>query len=235
MAKWRAWFGIALVVYLALTAWVQTQPLETSVVRPASPEAEPTAGEFGEPPSAQAVPVPGPQQQRKPSSTNPPRRELSNERPAALQTASPDMILSKKIELNARKYQLARARAVPRSHYDTSMGPLTGVQAGFAIVDSEAKGLVMGENERPVVVNPANNTLGIVSGTLIAVLHDLTTAETVATRHGLNVLVVDKNISAAFFKCPPGQDIAKAARRLAADPAVSSVETEVIFGHKVRR
>jgi hypothetical protein len=79
-----------------------------------------------------------------------------------------------------------------------------------------------------VVLNPRTGNLGVVIGTLIVKLADMTQAEAIGAAHGLTLSSRFDHLNLAFYTAGPGQDIAAAAAALRADARVTSADPEIL-------
>jgi len=146
--------------------------------------------------------------------------------------------MSKPVQVNARGRVVLGARAVPTGTYDSSFGPVLFEQNGFSIVALNTKNdpswndLVMHESDRPVVVNPGNGRLGIVTGTLIVKFTDIHQADKLAGREGLQLMSVDESIGVAYFHAPENYHLLSGSEKLRKSADVERVELEVVENFK---
>lgn len=149
--------------------------------------------------------------------------------------------LSPKRRINQRPYHILGARAVPRDQYQASMGQILFEHNGFAVVGlastaTEAwREMVLRENDRPVVVNPSNGRLAVVTGTLIVKLRDMSAAEQLAALEKLEILSKDESIRTVFFRAPPNYLLLAGQTRLLEHPDVERVELELYQARKEPR
>jgi len=143
------------------------------------------------------------------------------------------MRVGKPMTVNGRAMDLLAAVAVPKDEYRTNMGAILFEQNGFAIVADRsvrARDLMVNGYRRPVVRNPANGRLGIVSGTLICIFREGYTPEHIAQREGFETLLWNESSRTAYFKAGAGYPLLRGAAALARDPEIESVEIEVLQG-----
>lgn len=144
--------------------------------------------------------------------------------------------MSKPIDVNERREVVLGARAIPTSQYNSSYGPVLFEQNGFSVVaidttaDNDWKDLVVRAGDRPLVINPANAHLGIVTGTLVVKLTDVRQAEPLAGRQNLQLISVDESIHTAYFRAPENYHLLSGAAEVGKDRAVEHVELEIVRG-----
>lgn len=142
--------------------------------------------------------------------------------------------MSDAVKLNGRDRIVLGARAVPTAQYNSSFGPVLFQRSGFSIVglnlgaDPQWNDLIMHESDRPVVVNPANGQLGIVTGTLMIKFSDIHQADKLAGRENLQLTSLDEAIGVGYFKAPDNYHLLSASQRLQNEPDVLRVELEVV-------
>lgn len=120
------------------------------------------------------------------------------------------------------------------------MGDILSEQLGFAIVaapstsggDDQWRDLVVRDQDRPVLINPANGRLAIVTGTIAVKLKDLSVATQLATAENLEKLTTDESINTVYFKAPEGYLLLAGQQRLTKDPNVDRVEIELYHTRK---
>jgi len=148
---------------------------------------------------------------------------------------------------NSQQYQmLPSVRAVASTPQESPQQALAQVGGGKVI---ETKGayvvytatqqgpaalsVVSGRTSFPTVVNIRTNGIGILPGTIRARLKDPSSAEAVASAHGLQLVRNFPHLQTAFYQAASGQDVVAAAAAVAADPRVVSAEPEVLEHVKV--
>jgi hypothetical protein len=145
-----------------------------------------------------------------------------------------DLKLGRPVSVNGRNQMVLGARAVPTSKYDPSFGPVLFKKNGYSIValDTDAdpswQEMVMHDSDRPLVVNPSNGRLGVVTGTLMIKFSDLHAADRIAGRENLQLLSLDESIGVGYFKAPENYQLLYASDRLRKDRDILRVELEVV-------
>jgi hypothetical protein len=79
-----------------------------------------------------------------------------------------------------------------------------------------------------VAVNERTGAVAVIPGTLTVRLRKGRDPAALARRHGVALVSAAPRIRAAFVRVPPGADLTAAQAALAKDPAVESVEIEVL-------
>ena len=79
-----------------------------------------------------------------------------------------------------------------------------------------------------VVLNPRTGNLGVVLGTLIVKLADMSQADALAAAHGLTLSSRFDHLGLAFYTAAPGRDLAAATAALRADMRVTSADPEIL-------
>lgn len=145
--------------------------------------------------------------------------------------------ISAALKINNHDQQVLAARAIPTPDYSAKQfGPLLFEENGFSIVAVDTRNsepwadLVVHEADRPVVVNPANGRLGVVTGTVILKLRNIADAEKIATRENFKLLSVDSTIDTAYFRARENYGLVSGSQRLQRDPGITRVELEVVQG-----
>lgn len=142
--------------------------------------------------------------------------------------------LSSPVKVNSRAALILGARAVPMSLYNNSFGPVLFEQDGYSVValdtaqDPSWSELVMHESDRPLIVNPSNGRLEIVTGTLLVKLVDIKEADRLGGLENLQLLSVDEAINVAYYRAPENFHLLAGAEHLSKNPTVRNVEIEVV-------
>ncbi|MGZ3722025.1 MAG: hypothetical protein ACXVA9_03780 [Bdellovibrionales bacterium] len=142
------------------------------------------------------------------------------------------------VSVNGRQQLVLGARGVPTPKYNSSFGPILFEKYGYAIValntsaDPAWTELIMHESDRPLIVNPSNGRLGIVTGTLMIKFSDIHQADKLAGRENLQLMSVDESIDVGYFKAPENYRLLSASDRLRQDPGILRVELEVVESFK---
>lgn len=148
---------------------------------------------------------------------------------------------SKTRRINEKPFQILGVRAVPRAEYSASMGDILFEQNGFAVVAlSPAAGegwqdLAWNNADRPVLVNPANGRLAIVTGTLVVKLKDLAAADRLAAQEQLTVIAKDESTKTVYFRPPADYSLLSGQQRLVKQADVERVEIELYQSRKEPR
>jgi hypothetical protein len=148
------------------------------------------------------------------------------------------LVLSQPVQIDQHKKLVLGARAVPRATYNRSYGPVLFEHHGYSIVaidtnaDSTWSELVYHSTDRPLVVNAANGSLEVVTGTLMVKLENIRDAESFAGRQGLNLLGVDEAVQVAYYRVPENFHLLSGVSALVKGPGVLRVEMEVFRDHK---
>ncbi len=79
-----------------------------------------------------------------------------------------------------------------------------------------------------VVLNQRTGRVGVVIGTILVKLADMSQAEAIGAAQGLTVSSRFDHLNLAFYTAAPGQDLAAATAALRADPRVTSADPEIL-------
>ena len=88
---------------------------------------------------------------------------------------------------------------------------------------------------RPLMVNPSNGRLVIVTGTLKVMVVDADRAKQLARDENLELIHYDPSIKLAYFKAPPGYRLLPAVARIGGRAGVSLVDLETVEAKVVNR
>jgi len=143
--------------------------------------------------------------------------------------------------INEKPFQILGARAVPRSEYSASMGEVLFEHNGFVVVAlarTAGEGwqdLMWNNSDRPVLVNPANGRLAIVTGTLVVKVRDMAAAERLAAQEQLTIVAKDESTKTVYYRPPAGYSLLSGQQRLVKQADVERVEIELYQSRKEPR
>lgn len=145
--------------------------------------------------------------------------------------------------INERSFRVLGARAVRATDYSPRMGEVLFEKDGFRVVplaagvaEEDWQGMQLKDGEFPVVVNSSNGRLGLVTGTLVIKMADLSRAAELASREGLAIVHVDESISTVYLKAPAGYRLLPGMERIRGERGqVERVELEIYESKKVPR
>lgn len=158
--------------------------------------------------------------------------------PPASLTRYSHLGLAKVTHVNERPYRVLSARAVRASEYSPSLGPVLFEENGLRVFEDRAPGwqdLTVAAGSQPLMVNPANGRLSVVTGTLKVSVADAATADSLANDEHLKLIQYDPSIQLAFLKAPAGYQLLPALKRIGQRPGVTQVELEAVEGRAVPR
>lgn len=143
--------------------------------------------------------------------------------------------------INEKPFQILGARAVPRAEYSASMGDILFEHNGFVVValprasDDNWQKLMWNNSDRPVLINPSNGRLAIVTGTLVVKLHDMAAADRLAAQENLTVIGKDESIKTVYYRPSADYALLTGQQRLQKQTDVERVEIELYQSRKEAR
>ena len=130
------------------------------------------------------------------------------------------------------------ARAVRTETYTSALGPVVIEENNLRVIADENDGwadLKTSADGQPLMVNPSNGRLVLVTGTLEVALPDVERAEALAEAEHLVLIDYDRTIGIAFLKAPVDYALLPAIGRIGARPGVGAVELEIVESRKAAR
>lgn len=137
----------------------------------------------------------------------------------------------RRLELAGRSYEILKLKAVPRDEYRSGMGDAVLERFGFVFFAREDSRLTL-QAGLPVVLNPSNGILGVITGTVIATIRSANEARAVAATHNLELKSVDESVKLVYLGAHNDQSLGEVVARLEEDPSVQNVTLEVVQSRK---
>ena len=143
---------------------------------------------------------------------------------------------SAEIKVGRRGYRVLGARAIRSERYQTSDGAVLFDESGYRVVAYGGEGWdqvrTFAEGQ-PVLVNPSNGRLGLVTGTIEVSTGTVEVAEAIATAENLTLVNYDRAIGLAFLRAPADYALLPGLTRIVAHPGVTGAELEIVENRKV--
>lgn len=134
------------------------------------------------------------------------------------------------IDTNGTSYEVLNLRAVPKDEYRPEMGAVVTEKMNYMMI-AGSQGLTAGVT-LPVVARASNGLLGIVTGTFLVKIKDLSDVSPVARTHGLTLKFLDEDTKVAYFSAAPATSLNDVLSALKDDPSVENASLEVIQSQK---
>lgn len=132
-------------------------------------------------------------------------------------------------------FYVLRLRAVLKNLYTPAMGTLIDERATMVVFDPSPSFSSTLVTTYPVVMKSTNGQLGIVSGTLIVKLKDISHAGHLALRFGLGLKAQDDSLKLAYLVVPRPDQVGAFIKPLREYPGVKWVKAEIIQSWKMSR
>lgn len=141
-----------------------------------------------------------------------------------------------KFRQEGQEFERMRLIAVPSSEYDRSSGAAVAERMGYVFIPTSELAPLnrrSGSSEFPVVAQSASGLLGVVTGTLVVQLKDLSAVNAVARRHGLKLKYLDQDLQTAYFESADGAvTLEQLADGLREEVVVAEVRLEIVQSRK---
>lgn len=131
-------------------------------------------------------------------------------------------------------FQVLRLRAISKYSYTDEMGTVVDQKMNLVFFDPSESSAAAKPMTFPVVMKSSNGQLGILSGTLLVAMKDIQQAGLLAQRFGLALKAQDNSLGLAYLGAPRADEVGELISNLRQDPAVKSVEAEIVQNWKKR-
>ncbi|KYG66086.1 hypothetical protein AZI86_03195 [Bdellovibrio bacteriovorus] len=131
-------------------------------------------------------------------------------------------------------FQVLRLRAISKYSYTEEMGTVIDQKMNLVFFDPSESSATAKPMTFPVVMKSSNGQLGILSGTLLVTMKDIQQAGLLAQRFGLALKAQDNSLGLAYLGAPRADEVSELINSLRQDPAVKSVEAEIVQNWKKR-